>query len=163
KLEPNVRESAEFYVVGPTYASQSAYAQSLGAMAERKQLGNLHFLGATSDIAGVLAATDVFVCSSVAEASPIAVWESMSMARAVVSPDVGDVARFLTDGVAGYVVPTRSSDELARAVSTLAAEPALRERLGRAARESALQNLDIKICVAKHLETYAGLAAARAR
>jgi glycosyltransferase involved in cell wall biosynthesis len=163
KLERSVRESAEFYVVGPTYSSQSAYARSLGAMVEREQLGNLHFLGAASDIAGVLAATDVFVCSSVAEASPIAVWESMAMARAVVSTDVGDVARFLPDGVAGYVVPTRNSDELARAVSALAVQPGLRARLGRAARESALRHLDIKICVAKHLETYAGLAAAKPR
>jgi glycosyltransferase involved in cell wall biosynthesis len=81
----------------------------------------------------------------------------MSMARAIVSTDVGDVKRFLANGVAGYIVPPRNSEALARAVGSLVAAPELRAQFGRNAREAALQNLDIAICVEKHFQTYSSL------
>jgi len=157
KLNQVTTSTLEFYVVGPVYESQSSYAKKLRATIERTNLGNVHFLGPSSDVASILSAADIYVCSSVAEASPIAVWEAMSMAKAIVSTDVGDVRRFLVNGVAGYIVPPRSSEDLAKAVGSLATDPELRAQFGRKAREVALRNLDIAICAEKHLQTYLSL------
>lgn len=157
KLNQVTKDALEYYIVGPVYESQTSYAKKLRVIVERANLGNVHFLGPTSDVASILSATDIYVCSSVAEASPIAVWEAMSMARAIVSTDVGDVRRFLVNGVAGYVVPPRSSEDLAKAVGLLVADAELRAQFGRKAREVALQNLDITICVEKHFQTYSSL------
>jgi glycosyltransferase involved in cell wall biosynthesis len=157
KLNQVTWNTFEFYIVGPVYESQSNYARRLNALVECKRLDNVHFLGPTKDVRSILNAADIYVCSSVAEASPTAVWEAMSMAKAIVSTDVGDVRRFLVDGVVGYVVPTRNSDELARAVGSLGANAELRAQFGRKAREVALKHLDIAICAERHLQTYAGL------
>jgi len=51
-----------------------------------------------------------------------------------VATDVGGISEAIIDGSTGILVPKESVEALARALSTLAADPALRQRLGNAAR-----------------------------
>jgi glycosyltransferase involved in cell wall biosynthesis len=60
---------------------------------------------------------------------------SMTMARAVVASDVGDLSSAVRDGETGLLVPTGDPAELARALERLLTDAALAERMGRAARE----------------------------
>ena len=48
---------------------------------------------------------------------------------------VGGVPQVITDGVNGLLVPPGDPDALANSISRLVADPALADRLGRAARE----------------------------
>lgn len=63
--------------------------------------------------------------------------EAMAYGRAVVTTGVGGLADAIDDGVTGVVVPPRDVDELRAALERLLADPALRERLGAAARTKA--------------------------
>jgi glycosyltransferase involved in cell wall biosynthesis len=85
-----------------------------------------------------MARFDVYVCSSLAESSPVAVWEAMAMARPVVSTDVGDVPRHIADGENGYVVPVGDHAALAARALRLIEDPALARRLGANARAEVL-------------------------
>ena len=42
---------------------------------------------------------DIYICTSNNEASPLSVWEAMSMEKAIISTDVGDVGKFIDDGL----------------------------------------------------------------
>jgi glycosyltransferase involved in cell wall biosynthesis len=144
-----------FVVVGPVYESQGNYFDSLSRRAAALGVAEkVHFLGPSSNVASALAAADISVCSSMVEASPMAVWEAMAMARPIVSTDVGDVGRFMEDGKSGIVVPVDSASALAAGVARYLEDGDLRRLCGEEARRVAIGNLDIGVCVEKHVQCY---------
>lgn len=154
---------AEFWVVGPTHETQTSYRERLDRLIESLNLrGRVRFFGATSDSASVLAAADVFVCTSRAEASPMAVWEAMAMARPVVSTDVGDVRLLVESSGAGRVVPVGDAEAAAEAVLELLRDPALRRAMGGRARATAEKHLSLGRCVDRHRAAYRSVAPERA-
>jgi glycosyltransferase involved in cell wall biosynthesis len=58
----------------------------------------------------------------------------MAVGRPVVASAVGDSADIVADGVTGFLVPPGDATALAARVGELLADPALRARLGAAAR-----------------------------
>jgi glycosyltransferase involved in cell wall biosynthesis len=154
-------DNLAFHIVGARLDSQARYADSLSDLVRRRDLTNLRFHGHTNNVASVLKATDVLVCSSLTEASPMAVWEAMAMERAVVSTDVGDVASYLHDGVNGCVAPPGDSSALAAKVGVLIEDEGLRATFGKRARATAIAELDISVCVDKHRSLYIELLADR--
>ena len=147
-------DNLSFFIVGPHLDSQRAYSDKIVELMKKYGLKNLHFYGLSENIPSVLKAADVYVCSSIAEASPISVWEAMSMEKAIVSTDVGDVARFIKDGVSGYIVPIKNALAMAEKVELLIENTALRTKVGKNARKVAVKNLDVDICTKKQAEFY---------
>ncbi|MCG6878487.1 MAG: glycosyltransferase [Deltaproteobacteria bacterium] len=146
--------AVSFWIVGGTIESQRSYYESLLKKAQIMAFGNFFFYGPSTDVRSVLEACDVYVCSSIHEASPISVWEAMSMGKAIVSTDVGDVKSFIKDGHNGFVVPVRNGKALADKVRVLVEDPYLRESFGKKARETAIKRLDLGVTVRKHVEVY---------
>ena len=143
-----------FYIVGPHFDSQKGYFERLNLLIKGLHLNGVFFYGKSDNVASVLKATDIYVCSSVAEASPTAVWEAMAMEKAIVSTDVGDVNVYVQDGVNGFVVPPRDAEALAEKVSILIEDKNLRTKFGKLARATAVKELDIAICADKHRRFY---------
>jgi glycosyltransferase involved in cell wall biosynthesis len=77
----------------------------------------------------VLAASDVFLMSSVTEGASIATCEAMAMGLPSVVTDVGETAKIVRDGVHGFVVPPRSPEAIAAGIAKLRS-PELRARMG---------------------------------
>jgi glycosyltransferase involved in cell wall biosynthesis len=147
-------DNLSFLVVGPHLDSQRVYSDKIVGLMKKYDLKNLHFCGSSENIPSILKAADVYVCSSIAEASPISVWEAMSMEKAIVSTDVGDVAKFIKDGVSGYIVPIKNALAMAEKVGLLIENKALRKKVGGNARKVAVKNLDVDICTKKQAEFY---------
>jgi len=139
-----------FFIVGPHIESQKRYWEELNRLVSQFGLKNLFFYGKSDNVASILKATDVYVCSSVTEASPMSVWEAMAMEKAVVSTNVGDVGRFIQHGENGFIVPPRSAQALAEKVGVLIENQTLRKEFGKRARTVAIKELDIGICVERH-------------
>jgi glycosyltransferase involved in cell wall biosynthesis len=83
----------------------------------------------------------VVVVPSRREGFGFAAHEAMANGRAVVAWDVGGLSDAIEDGVTGLLVPPRDVVALRAALSRLLADPALRERLGAAARAKAAAEL----------------------
>jgi L-malate glycosyltransferase len=109
------------------------------------------FLGRRADVPELLGAMDLMVLPSSSESLPNAVLEAMSCGRAVVASDTGGCGGLIEAGRTGQLVPTRSPEVLAEAIIRLLEQPALREHMGRAARQRAETEFDIHIAV-KRLE-----------
>jgi glycosyltransferase involved in cell wall biosynthesis len=79
----------------------------------------------------------VFLLTSISEGIPVTLIEAMGANLPIVSTDVGGVAEVVDDGRTGLLAPARDDAALAAAIARLAADPALRRRLGRAGNERA--------------------------
>ena len=116
---------------GPERASIEALAGALGIedivhlAGERAQPPNLHGL------------FDVSVLCSTSEAFPNSVLEAMAASRPVVATDVGGTPDAVQEGTTGLLVRPGDPSGLAEAILRLHREPALRGRLGNAARAAA--------------------------
>lgn len=67
--------------------------------------------------------------------SPLKPFEAMSMEKAVVLSDLPALREIVTDGVTGLICKPADPADLAMVLGRLGRDPALRDRLGRAARE----------------------------
>ena len=89
------------------------------------------------------AAADVLVCASRDETMPIAILEAMSLAKAIVTTNVGGVAEWLRDGVNALVVPPEDHRALGEALRRCVEEHGLVESLGANARRTFLKHFSI--------------------
>jgi glycosyltransferase involved in cell wall biosynthesis len=85
-----------------------------------------------------VASADILVNPSLTEAFGNVTLEAMASGLAVVAADVPATGALLIDGKTGLVVPARDPKAYAGAVGRLQDDPALRLRLGRAARTRAM-------------------------
>lgn len=97
--------------------------------------------------------SDVFVLSSLSEGISNAVLEAMSCGLPVVTSDCGGMREAVSDGLEGFVVPTRDPGAMAAALRKLAADPVLRQSMGQAGRERIVRefSLDLQITAFKNL------------
>jgi UDP-glucose:(heptosyl)LPS alpha-1,3-glucosyltransferase len=119
----------------------------------------VHWLGEVSDIENVFAMADALVLPSSYETFSLVTFEAAASGLAVLATAVNGVRELIEDGRNGFLI-TRQPRMIAERLRWLAADPSLRLRLGRAARESAL-HFSWKEMVSKHDVLYRRLADSR--
>lgn len=102
------------------------------------------FAGVRRDVAELLPAFDVSSLSSIHEAMPLALIESMAACLPVVATDCGAVRDVVTDGETGYVVSVGDVAALADRLAVLVENPELRERLGANGRARVMRDFTIE-------------------
>ena len=91
-----------------------------------------------------LSKSDLFVLASFAEGVPVVLMEAMASARPVIATRVAGVSELVEDGVSGFLAPPGDATGLAERIAQLAADPALRTRMGAAGRDRVLAEFDIR-------------------
>ena len=142
-----------FILVGPTDRNP-VYFSKMMSLKKKYKLQNLIFHGPSEDVPAVLKAADIFVCPSISESGPMSVWEAMSMAKPVVTTDVGDVTNFIESGINGYVVPIRDGKALSESVEYFINFKDHREQLAKNARLTAMSFLDAEVGAELHKQIY---------
>jgi glycosyltransferase involved in cell wall biosynthesis len=97
----------------------------------------VHFAGERPQSPNWHALFDVSVLCSTSEAFPNSILEAMAASRPVVATDVGGNPDAIQQGRTGLLVPPSDPSRLADAIRRLHGDPALRLKLGTAAREAA--------------------------
>lgn len=133
-----------------------AYTKKCKALIKHLRLQD-HFLlaGYHNNPAKIYNEGDVTVLSSISEAFPYTVLESMACARPVVATDVGGVREAL-EGY-GILVPPKDAQALANGLITLLKDIELRQRLGKESRERVLLMFRISQSVKAYWDTYKAL------
>lgn len=101
-----------------------------------------------------LARASVFVLPSYAEGMPMALLEAMSWGLPVVTTPVGGVPQVITDEENGLLVPSGDIEALAAAIIRLLEAPALRARLGAAARATIEERFSLQASIDRLLGIY---------
>lgn len=122
----------------------------------------IHRTGFRTDAPAVTAACDVFCLPSIKrEGLARAIIEAMAYRVPPVVTNSGGSPELVVDGESGRVVPTKDAKALAAAFEQLYRDPALRERMGQAARERIAQHFDNDQTVRKTIALYEELVADR--
>jgi len=100
------------------------------------------FLNFTKDIPRILKGADIFILSSVYDASPRSLMEAMCMAKPCIATKVGGVTDYLDDDC-GILIEPGNPEELAEKIVFLIKNPEIAKIKGQKARERILKEHDL--------------------
>jgi glycosyltransferase involved in cell wall biosynthesis/ribosomal protein S18 acetylase RimI-like enzyme len=147
----SVFPDTQFVVLG---APDHDKADAIGSAEMERARKDVIFTGWVEDVRDLLALMDVFVLPSWREGQPLSVIEAAAMGKPLIVTDIRGCREIVRDGVEGLLVPPRNAQRLAAAIERLVESAALRERLGRAARSTALERFDEKKIAEKLIVQY---------
>ena len=134
----------KFMIVGEPSRGEESYAADIKILAaELGLIDKIIFTGYRSDIPEILAALDIFVFPSHAEAFGIALVEAMSMEKPSVCSNSDGVLEIAVDGITSYLFKNKNSKDLASKVALLINSPEKRKEFGLAARKRVLDLFNI--------------------
>jgi glycosyltransferase involved in cell wall biosynthesis/SAM-dependent methyltransferase/uncharacterized protein YbaR (Trm112 family) len=151
--------NARLVLVGAEHSTHVAYSAEVraaiadGGLVEGQ---DVLFVGARFDLERQLSGFDVFAFAPVPHGEGIttAVLEAMAAGLPVVTTAVAGLPEAIEDGVNGRLVPPLHPPAMANAIVELLIDPALAERLSKAARGRAIERFSTSRCVADHLAAY---------
>jgi glycosyltransferase involved in cell wall biosynthesis len=133
--------SEQAVVIGSSMFGETEFAESLPALADELGIGGrVRFTGFLEDVRSELSAMDALVHSSIVpEPFGQVVIEGMAAKLPVVAAKAGGPMEIIEDGATGLLTEVGDVDDLAVALRRLADDPALRKKLGSAARRASEQ------------------------
>jgi len=106
------------------------------------------------DIEDYLQAADIGLFPSDLESFCLSLLEAMCFGVPSVARDVGGISEVMVPGQTGLMASSAAPDALARAVESLAADPARRAAMGRAARQRARELFSVDVIVPRYEALY---------
>ena len=113
---------------------------------------DVHFLGFVGNIPSLLKGADIYVITSLYDASPRSLMEAMCMGLPTIATKVGGVPEYMTPD-SGYLVPPGDGEVLAEKIVKLSKDKEMRIKMGKKARERVLERFDL----AENLEKELGI------
>jgi glycosyltransferase involved in cell wall biosynthesis len=144
----------KFMIVGEPSRGEDEYANSIKKLSEEIGLKNIIFTGYRSDTPDVLAAMDIFVFPSHAEAFGIALAEAHSMSVPSVCSNTDGILDIAVDGETALLFETKNPDDLANKLGILIEDSQLRNQLGLNARKRAVELFDLNVIMNQTIELY---------
>ena len=127
--------------------------ERLEALAAEKQISEqVHFIGSTSDIPGVLSMMDMFSLTSHNEAKPVSILEALSCQRPVAATAVGSVNESVIEGTTGFLVDAGDSQAMADRWVKILVDEKLREQMGAAGRDHVIKHSSLDSMTTGYME-----------
>jgi glycosyltransferase involved in cell wall biosynthesis len=135
-------------------------AHIIAAAAAHGIAHRVHLPGAVADPASVVGLFDIFALSSASEQFPLSVVEAMAAALPIAAPAVGDIAAMVAEPNRPYITApapdSAGAAALGEALAILAADPAVRARIGAANQAKARAEFDFATMLARYRAVYEG-------
>jgi glycosyltransferase involved in cell wall biosynthesis len=112
------------------------------------------FSGFRSDTPDVLAAMDIFVFPSHAEAFGIALAEAMAVGKPCIASNSDGILDLIDDRKNGYLFENKSAEDLEKKMEEMILSAGQRDAMGKAARISAVKKFDISVLTEKTIDYY---------
>lgn len=147
---------AQVVAAGREPIGHRGYQHELTAMLVQQGLSShVTFAGFLDDIPQALGGVEVCVLPVIQpEGFPRALLEAAALERAIVATPLGGVREIIEHDVTGLLVPPNDPERLAEAVLRLLDDPALAQRLGRAARERVAARFTLAAMMQRWQEIY---------
>ena len=124
-------------------------------ISEWEEKGLIQYLGERKDVRELLLASDIFVLPSYyQEGVPKSLLEAAAMEKPLIGVNNVGIREVIEDGINGFLVRPKKSQDLSEAVLKLAENPGLRQRFGQAGRQKILQQFSDEIVINKTTEVY---------
>jgi glycosyltransferase involved in cell wall biosynthesis len=142
-------DSLHIYFIGD---DKTPFGQQTRVLADAHP--RIHFMGYRSDVQRILPAFDVCCAPSRRESFSLALAEAAAAGLPAVASDIGGIPEVVENGATGMLVPPESPKALKDALDALAQDAALRESMGRAARERYERNFTVEKMVEETEKVY---------
>jgi glycosyltransferase involved in cell wall biosynthesis len=139
----NECDNLHYMVIGEASRGENLYEKEIKSLAGKLNLNNLTFTGYRSDIPELLAALDIFVFPSHAEAFGIALIEAMAMAKPTVCSAADGILDIAVDNKTSYLFEKGNELDLKEKVKRLIDDPDTRMSFAKAGRERVLKDFNI--------------------
>jgi glycosyltransferase involved in cell wall biosynthesis len=137
---------------GPLKSGLLNYATSLGIE------GKTDFLGLKDDVQEILSNADIVVLPSIErEGLGISIIEAMCHGKPVIGTNIGGIPELVEDGVNGFLVKPKISDDLAEKLKVLIDDKGLRGLMGKEGRKRFERKFDVSIMLKKIEDLYRAL------
>ena len=135
-----------FHLIGKVWKSQTNYNNKIRQMVKINRLSNFFFynFGNKEKVGKILLNSDLYLCVSKYESSPMSVWEAMSFSLPILSSNVGDLDYFNKKHNFGFIVKKTKIQNLEKKILEIYSNKNLREKLGKNARKFVANKIDIK-------------------
>ncbi|RZJ66087.1 MAG: glycosyltransferase family 1 protein [Flavobacterium sp.] len=119
-------------------------------------LENVNYIGPVSYdlMQNHIAAANVCVFPSFAEALPVSWIEAMAMGKAIVASNIGWAPEVIENGTDGFLSDPKDHIDYAQNITTLLADDQLRSRISTAAREKAISRFSARTVVVQNEQFY---------
>ncbi len=117
----------------------------------------VRFLGFRRDVPRLMQGADVLVHAPRLEAFGLVLIEAMASGLPIVATSVGGITDIVVDGETGLLVPAEHPGALAGALEKLAADVNLRQEMGSAGRERAIDEYTVRLYAERHRRLYEDL------
>ncbi len=152
-LYPNYNGKVELILAG-SCADANKTALSEEELKGMLMDGYITWIGNQNDMYPVYCDSDIVVLPSYREGLPKALIEACAVGRPIVTTDVPGCRECVDDGVNGYLVPLKSTQELADAIEKLILSPENRNTFGIASRKKAEKDFSIENVIKKTFSIY---------
>jgi glycosyltransferase involved in cell wall biosynthesis len=144
-----------FMIVGEASRGENKYAEIIKATADQYGLSDkMIFTGYRSDIPEILAAFDIYLFPSHAEAFGLALVEAMSMELPTVCSNSDGVLDVAVEGVTSYMFARGEQKDLVSKVESFIKNAKKRKEFGKAGRDRVLNNFNFDLFTKKLVNIY---------
>ena len=132
--------------------------ENLNILKKGNSSDRVHFLGFRKDVLNIVAASDVFVLSSLfGESITKSVIESMALGNPAIITDIPGNTELIENGVQGFVTPAKDAKAMAIAIEEMYDSPEKTKQMGNAAKARIENELSAKQAVLKLKALYENL------
>jgi glycosyltransferase involved in cell wall biosynthesis len=150
----NEYNNLKYLIVGEPSRGEEKYMQEIKKLAEEYNLNNIIFTGYRGDVPELLAAMDIFVFPSHAEAFGIALIEAMAMKKPSVCTNSDGVLDIAVDNHTSFLFQKKIYTDLKEKLKQLIESKRLREKFGKNARKRVIENFDLSKIVERTISFY---------
>jgi sugar transferase (PEP-CTERM/EpsH1 system associated) len=137
----------------------AAYKRQLTQLVEELELTNkIKLLGARRDVNRLLYGSDLFVLSSVTEATSMTILEAMAAGVAVLATDTGGNPELIIPDKTGMLVPVGEVAGMGKAMEFLLHDDERRKRIGEAGKHRIREKFSKELSVAQYRNLYRSIA-----
>ncbi len=156
RLRKDYEGKVEFWLCGRLAANADAISkEELESLCDGKYIKWLDF---QKDIKSILAQSHIMAFPShYREGVPKSLIDACAIGRPIVTTNSIGCKDVVDDGINGFLVPVRDSEALAQKLRILIEDKELRVRMGKASRNKAEREFDIRKVIERHLEIYNAL------
>lgn len=147
----------KFVIVGEASRGEDKYAKSIKQLASKYKLKNLYFVGFRSDIPDVLAAMDIFVFPSHAEAFGLGLIEAMAMYKASVCSNSDGILDIAINNETSNLFQVKDGNDLTDKLEKLILDHDKRKTFGGNARKRVAEYFDLEKLTDQTINVYSKL------
>lgn len=153
RLRKDYEGKVEFWLCGRLAANADAISrEELESRCDGKYIKWLDF---QKDIKSILEQSHIMAFPSYyREGVPKSLIDACAIGRPIVTTNSIGCKDVVDDGINGFLVPVRDSETLAQKLRILIEDKDLRIRMGKASREKAEREFDLKKVIERHMEIY---------